>query len=739
VAVRTNLNPDDIDALVHARHPAPRSVLGYHEFARKNDAPVCVVRVLEPDAVEVRVRWEGEADVALKQVHPSGLFEGRVPHRRPVLPYRLHVRYANGVELEKHDAYYFAPQLTDFDFYLFGEGNHYSIYYKLGAHPCELDGLRGTRFAVWAPNAARVSVVGPFNLWDGRKHAMQVRGGSGIWELFVPDVGPGAIYKYEIRTRAGTTILKADPYAFAMELRPGTASIVATLDGHEWHDRAWLEARAHTDHSRQPISIYEVHPGSWRRDYERTPQFLNWHELANELIPYVREQGYTHIELMGVAEHPFDGSWGYQVVGYFAPSSRFGTPQDFMHFVDRCHEAGIGVIMDWVPAHFPRDEHGLANFDGTALYEHSDPRLGEHADWGTKIFNYGRHEVRNFLVANALYWIDRYHIDGLRVDAVASMLYLDYSRKAGEWVPNRYGGRENLDAIDFLRQLNTAIGRDFPGVMTFAEESTAFPGVTQPAHLGGLGFHFKWNMGWMNDTLRYVEHDPVHRRFHHSLVTFSFVYAWSEKFVLPISHDEVVHGKKSLLDKMPGDEWQKRANFRWFRAYMTAHPGKKLMFMGSEFGQWREWRDDHSLDWHLLEQPTHRALLQLDKELNALYRGNPSLYANDNDPAAFGWIDLHNAEQSVFAFLRRCPQQPERPPLLCVFNCTPVPRNDYWLGVPEQGTYRKVLDTDAARFGGSGYTHQDHVVAQLAPCQGYPHHIRLNVPPLAAMFFEPER
>jgi 1,4-alpha-glucan branching enzyme len=739
VATRTTLNPDDIDALVQARHPAPRSVLGYHEFPRRNDVPVCVVRVLEPDAVEVVVRRDGEADVALKQVHPSGLFEGRVPHRRPVLPYRLKVRYASGAELEKHDAYYFAPQLTDFDFYLFGEGNHYSIYYKLGAHPGELDGLRGTRFAVWAPNAARVSVVGPFNLWDGRKHAMQARGGSGIWELFIPDVGPGAIYKYEIRTRAGTTILKADPYAFAMELRPGTASIVASLDGYGWNDQAWLESRARTDHSRQPISIYEVHPGSWRRDYERTPQFLNWRELANELIPYVREQGYTHIELMGVAEHPFDGSWGYQVVGYYAPSSRFGTPQDFMHFVDRCHQAGIGVIMDWVPAHFPRDEHGLASFDGTALYEHSDPRLGEHADWGTKIFNYGRHEVRNFLVANALYWIDRYHIDGLRVDAVASMLYLDYSRKAGEWVPNRYGGRENLEAIGFLRQLNTAVGRDFPGVMTFAEESTAFPGVTQPAHLGGLGFHFKWNMGWMNDTLRYVEHDPVHRRFHHSLVTFSFVYAWSEKFVLPISHDEVVHGKKSLLDKMPGDEWQKRANFRWFRAYMTAHPGKKLMFMGSEFGQWREWRDDHSLDWHLLEQPAHRALLQFDKELNALYRGNAALYENDNDPAAFGWIDLHNADQSVFAFLRRCPQRPERPPLLCVFNCTPVPRNDYWLGVPEQATYRKVLDTDAARFGGSDYNRQDHVVAQLAPCQGYPHHIRLNVPPLAAMFFEPER
>jgi 1,4-alpha-glucan branching enzyme len=482
-----------------------------------------------------------------------------------------------------------------------------------------------------------------------------------------------------------------------------------------------------------------VHPGSWRRDYNREPQFLNWREIADELIPYAKDQGYTHLELMGVAEHPFDGSWGYQVVGYYAPSSRFGSPQDFMHFVDRCHQAGLGVLIDWVPAHFPRDEHGLANFDGSSLYEHSDPRLGEHADWGTKIFNYGRHEVRNFLVANALYWLDRYHVDGLRVDAVASMLYLDYSRKAGEWVPNRYGGRENLDAIDFLRQLNTAVGRDFPGVMTFAEESTAFPGVTQPAHLGGLGFHFKWNMGWMNDTLRYVEHDPVHRRFHHSLVTFSFVYAWSEKFVLPISHDEVVHGKGSLLDKMPGDEWQKRANYRWFRAYMTAHPGKKLLFMGSEFGQWQEWREQHSLDWHLLEQPEHRGLLDLNRELNRLYLENPVLHASDTDPAGFGWIDLHNGDQSIFAFLRRSPQHPERPPLLCVFNCTPVPRDAYWLGVPEAGTYRKVFDSDAARFGGSAYNRQDGVVAQPVPCQGYPCHIRLNLAPLGALFFQLDR
>ncbi len=740
MAASTTLRAADVAALIEARHPAPRSLLGYHEFLRDDgDDPVCVVRVLEPDAVDVRVVWDDEPEVALRPVHAAGLFEGRVPYRRPAQPYRLHVRYRNGVDAQKHDAYYFAPQLTDFDFYLFGEGNHYSIYYKLGAHPCELDGLPGTRFAVWAPNAERVSVVGPFNLWDGRRHAMQVRGGSGIWELFVPGVGPGALYKYEIRTRAGTTVLKADPYGFAMELRPGNASIVASLDGHEWHDAAWLEARRRADHTRNPINVYEVHPGSWRRDYARDPSFLNWRELADELIPHVLRQGYTHVELMGVAEHPFDGSWGYQVAGYYAPSSRFGTPQDFMHFVDRCHQAGLGVIIDWVPAHFPRDEHGLALFDGTALYEHDDPRLGEHADWGTKIFNYGRHEVRNFLVANALYWLDRYHVDGLRVDAVASMLYLDYSRRPGEWVPNRYGGRENLDAIDFLRQLNVAIGRDFPGVMTFAEESTAFPGVTQPAHLGGLGFHFKWNMGWMNDTLRYAEHDPVHRRWHHSLVTFSFVYAWSEKFVLPISHDEVVHGKRSLLDKMPGDEWQKRANFRWFRAYMTAHPGKKLLFMGSEFGQWREWRDEHSLDWHLLEHEPHRALLDLDHDLNRIYRDYPQFHASDADPAGFAWVDLHNQEQSVFAFLRRCPQQAQRPPIVCIFNCTPVPRDAYWVGVPEPGTWRKILDTDAARYGGSDYARQDRLVTQPAPAHGYPCHVRLNLPALAAVFLELDR
>jgi 1,4-alpha-glucan branching enzyme len=740
VASKPKLTAAEIEALLNARHPQPRSLLGYHEFARKDDAPICKVRVLEPDAESVAVQWQdGGAATTLKCIDERGLFEGRVPHRRPLQPYQLQVRYRNGTELTRHDPYFFAPQLSDFDLYLFGEGNHYSIYHKLGAHPCTLDGLAGTHFAVWAPSAARVSVVGPFNLWDGRKHAMQVRGNSGIWELFIPGVGPGTAYKYEIRTEAGRTQLKSDPYGFAMQLRPDNCSLVASLDGHEWSDEAWMQSRAVQQPLERPVNIYEVHPGSWRRDYGRSPQFLSWNELADELIPYLLDMGYTHVELMGVAEHPFDASWGYQVVGYYAPTARFGTPQDFMRFVDRCHQAGIGVIMDWVPAHFPRDAHGLAEFDGSSLYEHADPRLGEHADWGTKIFNYGRHEVRNFLVANALYWLDRYHLDGLRVDAVASMLYLDYSRKPGEWLPNRHGGRENLDAIDFLRQLNIAVGRLHPGAMMFAEESTAFPGVTQLAHLGGLGFHFKWNMGWMNDTLRYASLDPIYRRHEHHLVTFSFMYAWSEKFVLPISHDEVVHGKGSLLAKMPGDEWQKRANYRWLRAFMTAHPGKKLLFMGCEFGQWREWREEHSLDWHLLEDPRHRGLQDLNRDLNRLYAGVPALHAGDADPAGFAWIDLHNANDSVFALLRRDPRDGASPPVVCIFNCTPVARDDYWVGVPDPGTYVKLLDTDDGRFGGSTYNRQDRLGTDGQGSHGYPHRLRVNLPPLAALFLQLER
>ncbi|MGA2777583.1 MAG: 1,4-alpha-glucan branching protein GlgB [Steroidobacteraceae bacterium] len=626
--------------------------------------------------------------------------------------------------------------ISDFDLYLFGEGTNNRIYEKLGAHLQTGEANPGTRFAVWAPNAERVSVVGPFNDWDGRRNVMQARGVSGVWEALVPQIGVGTLYKYEIRGRDGRLFLKSDPYGVAMQLRPDNASIVASLDGFQWSDAGWVGARAGSNAVRRPLNAYEVHLGSWRRPWDqRKPPFMSWNEAIEQLIPYVTDLGYTHIELMGVAEHPLDASWGYQVTGYFAPTSRYGSAQDFMRFVDACHQARIGVILDWVPAHFPRDDHGLAHFDGTALYEHADSRLGEHVEWGTKIFNFGRHEVRNFLVANALYWMDRFHVDGLRVDAVASMLYLDYSRNPGDWLPNRYGGRENLEAIDFLRQLNSAVHREFPGALMIAEESTAFAGVTQPPEYGGLGFNFKWNMGWMNDTLKYIALDPVHRRYNHQLITFSFMYAWSEKFILPISHDEVVHGKRALLTKMPGDDWQKRANFRLLLAYMMAHPGKKLTFMGSEFGQWQEWRDHEQLDWYLLEQAPHRHLRDFCRELNHLYLASPQFYGSDADYDGFRWVDLHNADESVWAFQRRCTDGDTGAPYTCVFNATPVPRDQYALGVSELGRYRKILDTDEGRFGGSGYNRQSMIEASAEGCQGFAHSLKVDLPPLGALFF----
>ncbi len=730
---KTKLTKAEIQALVNTTHHEPRSLLGYHEIPRVGSPPLCVVRVLEPGAEAIEVCWEdtpGELH-PLKRIHDAGLFEGTIPHRRPVTPYRLRVRFPFDHVVVKHDTYFFSHELTDFDLYLFGEGRHYGLYHKFGAHPRVRDGVAGTHFAVWAPNAHRVSVVGSFNNWDGRMHAMQARGGSGVWELFVPDVGEGAEYKYEIRTQRGSLLLKSDPFGFFMQRRPETASVVTSLDGYEWHDADWLRTRAQRDWRRSPVNMYEVHLSSWQHSWDRQPPFFTWAEAAERLIPYVVDMGYTHIELMGVAEHPFDGSWGYQVVGYYAPTSRYGTPKEFMAFVDKCHQAGIGVILDWVPAHFPKDAHGLAEFDGSALYEHADPRMGEHSDWGTKIFNYGRHEVKNFLVANALYWMERYHIDGLRVDAVASMLYLDYSRKAGEWLPNKYGGRENLEALDFLREFNTVAHREHPGVLTIAEESTAFPGVTRPVHLGGVGFSFKWNMGWMNDTLHYFEKDPVYRRHEHTKITCSFMYAWSENFVLPISHDEAVHGKKSLLDKMPGDEWQKRANYRLFLSYMTAHPGKKLMFMGSEFGQWHEWREYEQLDWPLLKNPAHLGLQSLNRELAKFYRTHPQLHASDCDAGGFRWSDLHNADESIFAFLR---QEHGHAPIVCVFNATPVPREDYWLGVPDAGRYDVVFDSDHPGFGGSGFAGAAGYDAFAHVVHGFPHALRMRLPPLSAVF-----
>jgi 1,4-alpha-glucan branching enzyme len=733
-----HLSASDIASIVAATHREPRSVLGYHELKREAGPAQCVVRVLEPDAVDVAVFWEDEtAEQArpLLKLHDAGLFEGEINHRRPIVPYRLRVRYTDGTEVVKHDPYYFAPQLTELDLYLFGEGNHHSIYHKLGAHPTTRDGLAGTRFAVWAPNARRVSVVGDFNFWDGRRHALQALAASGIWELFVPDVHAGALYKYEILTHDHGLLLKSDPYGFQMQLRPDNASVVADLSGYAWGDEQWMSKRRAWDPLRAPISIYELHPGSWRRSWHRKPAFLSWDELADQLIPYVLDMGYTHIELIGVAEHPFDGSWGYQVLGHYAPSARQGSPADFKRFVDRLHQAGIGVFMDWVPAHFPKDAHGLREFDGTALYEHVDPRRGEHAEWGTKIFNYGRHEVRNFLVANALFWLGEYHVDGLRVDAVASMLYLDYARNPGEWMPNQFGGRENLEAIDFLKQLNWTVGHYFPGALMMAEESTSFPGVSLPVHLGGLGFHFKWNMGWMNDTLRYMSIDPVYRRHEHHLITFSFVYAFSEHFILPLSHDEVVHGKKSLLDRMPGDEWQKRANYRLLLGYMTATPGKKLMFMGGEFGQWHEWRDYEDLAWASLEHPPHRQLQDWNRALNRLYRDYPELHASEHHWEGFRWIEADNRDESVFAFLRQRLAGEAGTQLVIAFNATPVPRDGYVLGVPAPGRYRKIIDSDDPAFGGAGYSSQMEVEAEPHGWRDFPARIQVTLPPLAMVVF----
>jgi 1,4-alpha-glucan branching enzyme len=732
------LSSPEIDSIVAATHREPRSVLGYHEIQGKDGTRKCIVRALEPDAVAVSVFWEDETPAQarpLQKLHDAGLFEGEINHRRPIEPYRLQVRYRDGSELIKNDPYYFAPQLTELDLHLFGEGNHHSIYRKLGAHPTTRDGLSGTRFAVWAPNARRVSVVGDFNFWDGRRHAMHALGGSGIWELFIPDVGPGALYKYEILAQDNALLLKSDPYGFQMQLRPENASIVAELGDYRWNDDQWTAARRAWDPLRAPISIYELHPGSWRRSWHRRPAFLTWEELADQLIPYVLDLGYTHVELIGVAEHPFDGSWGYQVLGHFAPTARHGSPADFKRFVDRLHQAGIGVFMDWVPAHFPKDAHGLREFDGTALYEHADPRLGEHKEWGTKIFNYGRHEVRNFLVANALFWLDEYHIDGLRVDAVASMLYLDYARNPGEWIPNQFGGRENLPAIDFLKQLNWTVGHYHPGTVMMAEESTSFAGVSRPVHLGGLGFHFKWNMGWMNDTLRYMAIDPIHRRHHHSLITFSLVYAFSEHFILPLSHDEVVHGKHSLLDKMPGDEWQKRANYRLLLGYQTTHPGKKLNFMGGEFGQWHEWRDYEDLAWASLAHPPHRQLLDWNRALNKLYREYPELHASEQSGEGFRWLEVDNRDESVYAFARQRLPGEGGTQLVVAINATPVPRDGYVLGVPSAGRYRKILDSDSPAFGGAGYSGQEEVEADPAGWRDLPARVTLTLPPLAMVIF----
>jgi 1,4-alpha-glucan branching enzyme len=713
--------PEPLARIVEARHHDPFEVLGRH--AAGDRVTVCAflprvqrVRILEADAEMTRVEgtdlftWEGAAS--------------QVPER-----YRLSWEDKAGIQGVAYDPYCFPPQLGDLDLHLFGEGKHWDAFRFLGAHLGEVDGISGVQFAVWAPNAERVSVVGDFNHWDGRAHTMRVRGGSGVWELFIPGIGAGGYYKYEIRDHAGNAHVKIDPYANAFQARPETAGLIMAPSDYQWRDAAWLKERAAMDWQRRPFSIYEIHLGSWQRDEEGN--FMNYRELAVQLAEYALELGFTHIELLPITEHPLDASWGYQCTGYFAPTSRHGTPDDFRFFVDHLHSHGIGVLLDWVPAHFPKDAYALARFDGTALYEHADPRLGEHRDWGTLIFNFGRNEVKNFLLSSALYWLAEFHIDGLRVDAVASMLYLDYSRKAGEWVPNKYGGNENLEAVDFIRQLNAVTHEQHPGSLMIAEESTAWPAVSRPTYLGGLGFSMKWNMGWMHDTLSYMEKDPIYRHYHHDLLTFGLLYAFTENFVLPFSHDEVVHGKKSMLDKMPGDAWQRFASLRLLYTFMFSYPGKKLLFQGCEFGQGKEWNFGEALDWKLLERPQHKGLSAIVSDLNRLYREQPALHEVDFDGAGFEWIDCHDSSQSVLSYVRK--DRAGGALVVAVFNFTPVPRTNYRIGVPQAGFWREAVNSDAEVYGGSNVGNQGGVRSEEVSWMGRPHSIPIALPPLGGL------
>jgi 1,4-alpha-glucan branching enzyme len=629
------------------------------------------------------------------------------------------------------------PVLTDFDLHLICEGTHYKNYEKLGAHVVEVNGAKGVHFAVWAPNAKRVSVIGDFNHWDGKKHPMKLLGDSGIWEIFIPGLDEGELYKFEIESKyRGYKEQKVDPFAFYFEVRPKSAAIVYNIENkHQWQDAEWIEIRRKKNWFASPVTIYEVHLGSWMRVPEEDNRFLTYRELADKLIPYVKELGFTHIELLPISEHPLDASWGYQTIGYYAPTSRFGHPEDFMYFVDKCHQNEIGVIIDWVPAHFPKDAHGLGYFDGTCLYEHEDPRKGEHRDWGTLIFNYGRNEVANYLISNALFWLEKYHIDGLRVDAVASMLYLDYSREPGDWIPNIYGGNENLEAIDFLKKFNEIVHQYHPGVLTIAEESTAWPGVSRPTYLGGLGFSMKWNMGWMHDTLEYFSKDSIYRKYHANNLTFSMLYAFTENFILPFSHDEVVHGKRSMLDKMPGDIWQKFANLRALLGYMYGHPGKKLLFMGSEFGQWREWNFDESLDWHLLQHEPHKKLQRFVSDLNHIYKTEPAMHEVDFEWHGFEWIDFHDSDNSVISFIRRAKNHDDF--LVFVFNLTPIPRFGYKVGVPRGGFYREILNSDSEIYWGGNLGNAGGVYADNVPCHARQFSLNLILPPLSVLILKP--
>jgi len=724
-----NIPKEAVQALINGENGAPKTILGRHV-----DKKEVSIRTFRPwaDTIHI-VNDETNKKVKMKKTNDEGLFVADLDAKWANVPYHFEAKTFDNTTESYADPYIYKSYLSEYDVYLFGEGRHQQIYEKLGAHPREVDGVAGVNFAVWAPNCYKVSVVGDFNHWDNRTHAMINRGASGIWELFIPNIDVGTTYKYEIRSHnRGYTAQKADPYGFYAELRPNTASIVYDIDQYKWNDDAWMTQRAEQESLDQPLNIYEIHLGSWKRDVEG--EYLTYRELADELVPYLVDMGYTHIELLPVSEHPLDASWGYQVIGYYAPTSRFGTPDDFMYFVDQCHQSDIGVILDWVPAHFPKDEHGINYFDGTHLYSHEDSRKGEHPDWGTMIFNYGRNEVRNFLVANALFWLKKYHIDGLRVDAVSSIIYLDFSREDGQWIPNQYGGNENLEALSFLREFNEVVHQEAPGAVTIAEESTAWPMVSRPTYIGGLGFTLKWNMGWMHDTLKYMQLDPIYRRYHHNQITFALLYAFSENFVLSLSHDEVVHGKGSLIGKMPGDYWQQFAQVRTLFGYQYTQVGKILNFMGAEIGQFSEWSEERSLDWHLLDYEKHRQLKAWVKDLNHFYKSQPALYEVDFESEGFQWIEANDADASTYSYIRSAKDKSDY--LVIVINFTPLIRDNYRLGVPEDGYYREMLNSDAETYGGSNVGNQGGKQSEPIEKHGLPHSISLTLPPLGILIFK---